>query len=165
MSILNFAKELSSKFVTSAVPSVDITEIDPNRQYFVVVDGLDALYDLESRRAFQLLEMPNHFLEQCVESFGFTRNKEGEIIDVTPPGLGRHLYRMSGADAVDVVVNMVYLADAVLGEDDSTESRRITRDDIIEGFHGGYEIALRVLGANVTVYDVTSLFRAITLDK
>jgi hypothetical protein len=162
---MNAINELFDVLVGSVVEPVEPTKIKPSQQYFVVLDGLDAEIDLKSRIEFFKRDLPERILNQM--DISITNDADGETIDVCDPGLGRHLYRMSGTDARRLIVNLMLFAEDVLhaAGADSTELRRMTDDDILADFVGGFDQGLRLMGINITVYDVNSIFRDLTLGK
>ena len=163
MSTIN---ELFDVLVASSIKAVEPANLDPNRQYFVVLDGFDRNLDLDSKLLFFQKDLPERILEQMDVSI--LNDANGKTIDVCDPGLGRHLYRMSGEDARMLIINVLLFGYDVLDSIkplDNTEMRRMTNEDIIANYSNGLDQALRLLGINVTLYDVSSMFKSITLGE
>jgi hypothetical protein len=78
--------------------------------------------------------------------------------------LGRNLYKMSGSNVRRLIVNIMLFDDNTLNSD-NTELRRMTDDDIIADYTEGFGSSLTPSRINVTVYDVSSIFRVLTLGK
>jgi hypothetical protein len=151
---------LVNSLIGNSLEAVKYSDIKPNKEYLVVVDGIDQYLDIHSRKSIiERNDLPDHFFDQM--SILMTHSEDGELINCSTPGMGRHLYKMSGEKLNETLVNlMVFMQSLVMELNQDIEQLqdmcRMTDDDIINEMDWFAEQA-RINEVNITAYDLSVL--------
>jgi hypothetical protein len=156
----NAQVNLIDSLIGNSLKPVEYADIDPNKQYLVVVDGIDQYLTPQFRK--EILErddLPEQFFYQM--SIMIHNDDDGNLIDCSSPGMGRHLYKMLGKDVNTTLVNLLMFMQSLVMEtdydkDQMQDLRRMTNEDIINEYDWFAEQS-RINDLNITVYDLSGL--------
>jgi hypothetical protein len=148
---------LVESLIGNSLKPVEYADINPDKQYLVVVDGIDQYLTPQVRK--EILEredLPEQFLYQM--SIMVHNDEEGNLINCNTPGMGRHLYKMVGKDVNMTLVNLLMFMQSLFMEtdydkDQMQDLRRMTNEDILEDYDWFAEQA-RMGELNITAYDL-----------
>jgi len=158
----NAQVNLVNSLIGNVLNPVKYSDINPDKQYLVVVDGIDQYLTPQFRK--EILEredLPEQFYNQM--SIMIYNDEDGNLIDCSSPGIGRHLYKMLGKDVNTTLIDLLMFMQSLVMEtnydkDQMQDLRRMTNEDILNEYDWFAEQS-RINELNITAYDLSDLLK------